>query len=298
MSYARMVKFDYCRLYYKVEKSNNAYQLFDIETFIQKIQIQNLELKIIDVYDGCKVRIEQFDYNMEKEVWSMRILRLRDANLSFIVKPDEEAKPIELGDDEYLGEDMTMLFDAKANIAMIQINRFAIGFTNLQKLIQKILDIEGLTIEIRPITKELDAQLIQRDYFKSIEIRFANLKGKDVDSIGGSLGSIMRTYREFNGGGGSFVVNLGRTRKNSLSKEKVRGFLSEIQQNKDVLSAAVLRAKNAEDTDIAIYNLFDNIFSALITFELAERTSLDYKYCVRKMIEKYIIDRNSILALV
>lgn len=297
MAYARMVKFDYCQMFYKIKRARNEYQLFDIETLIQKIRDQNLELKIIDIYEWCKVRIEQFNYDEEKEVWTMRILRLRDANLSFIVKPDEEAKPIELGDDEYLGEDMTMLFDVKNNVAMIQRNRFAIGFTNLQKMIQKILNIDGVLIEIRPITKELDASLIQRDYFKSIEIRFANLKDKDIDSIGGSLGRIMRAYKEFNGGGGSFSVNLGRTRKNSLAKEKVREFLNEIQQNKDVLNAAVLRAKDADDTDMAIYNLFDNIFSALITFELAERTSLDYRYCVRKMIEKYMTDRDSILGL-
>lgn len=297
MAYARMVKFDYCQMFYKIKMARNEYQLFDIETLIQKIRDQNLELKIIDVYEWCKVRIEQFNYDEEKEVWTMRILRLRDANLSFIVKPDEEAKPIELGDDEYLGEDMTMLFDVKNNVAMIQRNRFAIGFTNLQKMIQKILNIDGVLIEIRPITKELDATLIQRDYFKSVEIRFANLKDKDIDSIGGSLGSIMRAYKEFNGGGGSFTVNLGRTRKNSLAKEKVREFLNEIQQNKDVLNAAVLRAKDADDTDIAIYNLFDNIFSALITFELAERTSLDYGYCIRKMMEKYMADRDSILRL-
>lgn len=297
MAYARMVKFDYCQMFYKIKRARNEYQLFDIETLIQKIRDQNLELKIIDIHEWCKVRIEQFNYDEEKEVWTMRILRLRDANLSFIVKPDEEAKPIELGDDEYLGEDMTMLFDIKNNVAMIQRNRFAIGFTNLQKMIQKILNIDGVLIEIRPITKELDASLIQRDYFKSIEIRFANLKDKDIDSIGGSLGRIMRAYKEFNGGGGSFSVNLGRTRKNSLAKEKVREFLNEIQQNKDVLNAAVLRAKDADDTDMAIYNLFDNIFSALITFELAERTSLDYRYCVRKMIEKYMTDRDSILGL-
>lgn len=297
MSYARVIKFDYCRLYYKIKRTHTVYQLFDVEKLIQEIQDQDLNLQIIDVYDGCKVRIEHFDYNTEKEIWSMRILRLRDANLSFIVKPDEEAKPIELGDDEYLGEDMTMLFDIKNNVAMIQRNRFSIGFANLQRMMQKILNIDEILIDIRPITKELDVNVIQRDYFKSIEIRFANLKGKNIDSIGGSLGTIMRMYKEFDGGGGVFTVNLGRTKKKSLAKEKIRNFLCEIQDNKEVLNAAVLRAKDAEDADVAIYNLFDNIFSVLITFELAERTSLDYQYCVRKMIEKYSEDIDLILEL-
>lgn len=297
MSYTRMIKFDYCQLYFKIKKKEPVYKLFDIEALINEISKKELERKVIDIYEGCKVRIENFGYNTQNDAWTMRVLRLRDGNLSFVVKPDEEAKPIELGDDEYLGEDMTMLFDVKNNIAMIQRNRFALGFKNLQKLMQKILNIEGLLIDIRPITKIVDARTIQRDYFKSIEIRFANLRGKDIDSIGGALGTIIKTYKLLNGGGGSFVVNLGRTRRESLAKEPTRDLLDSIQQHRDVLNAAILRAKDADDNDVDIINLFDNIFSAFISFELAERTSLEYCYCIKKMMDKYTEDKDTILEL-
>jgi len=297
MSYTKLIKFDYCQLYYKIKRKNTVYQLFDIEVLINEISKRQLERKVIDIFDGFKVRIERFDYIENRKIWMMRILRLRDANLSFLVKPDEEAKPIELGDDEYLGEDMTMLFDVKNNVAMIQRNRFAVGFKNLQRMMQNIMQIEGILIDIRPITKVVDERTIQRDYFKSIELRFANLKRKDTDAIGGALGAIIKAYRSLNGGGGAFVVNLGRTKRETLAKEPTKELLDSIQQHKDVLNTAILRAKDAEDNDIDIINLFDNIFSAFISFELPERTSLDYDYCVRKMIEKYIEDLDCILDL-
>lgn len=297
MAYTRLIKFDYCQLYYCVKDTDKDFKLFDIELLIKEISEQQLERKAIEIYEGCKIRIEKFDFDEENCLWAMRILRLREDNLAYIVKPDEEAKPIELGEDEYLGEDMTMLFDVTNNIAMIQRNRYALGFTNLQKTIQKIMCINGLKIDIRPITKIVDARTIQRDYFRSIEVRFSNMKNKDINSIGGSLGTIMNAYKELDGGGGSFTVNLGRTRKNSLAKEPTRQFINDVLDNQELFSAAILRAKDAEDNDIDVINLLDNIYSAFIPYNIAERTSLNYEYCVRKMTEKFLEDVQSILAL-
>ena len=297
MSCTRLIKFDYCQLYYCVKNTDKDFKLFDIELLIKKICDQQLERKAIEIYEGCKIRIEKFDFDDKNTLWAMRILRLREDNLAFIVKPDEEAKPIELGEDEYLGEDMTMLFDITNNIAMIQRNRYALGFTNLQKAIQKIMSINGLKIDIRPITKIVDARTIQRDYFRSIEVRFSNLKNRDIDSIGGSLGMIMKTYKELDGGGGSFIVNLGRTRRNSLAKEPTRQLLSDVLDNQELFSAAILRVKDAEDNDIDIINLLDNIYSVFIPYNIAERTSLNYEYCVKKMTDKFLEDVESILTL-
>ena len=138
---------------------------------------------------------------------------------------------------------------------------------------------------------------IKKDYFKSIEIRFANLRDKDTDIVGGALGDIINAYKTFDGGGGSFVVNLGRTRKESLSKEPVKEFMQQISDNKDLFSAAVLKAKNAEDHDLDIINLFENVFSTYIWFEIAERTSLEYKICVKKMTEEYLKNKNQLLVV-
>lgn len=297
MSYNKLIKFDFCQLYFKILKKDKVFQLFNIEVLIKEISNQCLERKEIDVYEGFKVRIEKFDFDGENFLWRLRILRLRDNNLSFIVKPAEEAKPIELGDDEYLGEDMTMLFDVNNNVAMIQRNRFALGFNNLKKLFQKIMKDSAIKIDIRPVSKEVDIKKIQKDYFKSIELRFANIKVYDPDIVGGALGAIIRTYKILDGGGGSFTVNVGRTRKKSLAKESMRNFLDEISQNEDLFNAAILKAKDADDNDIDVINLFDNVYSVFISFELAERTSLSYKECVKKMTDKYIEHKDAILAL-
>lgn len=297
MSYLRTIKFDFCQMFCKTSRKQEEYALFDIELIIHEIEKQELVRQEVDVLEGLKVRIERFDYNAESHLWSLRIFRLRDENISYIVKKEEEAKPIELGDDEYIGEDMTMLFDIENNVAMIQRNRYAMGFKNLEKLVQKIIGKEKLKIEIRPISKELDPDKIRKDYFKSLEIRFANVQGKDIDSIGGSLGNIIKSYNGLGGYSGGFIVNLGRSRKESLAKEPVRELLCQISDHRDFLSGAVLRAKDQEADDVDIINLLDNVFSIFISFNIPKKTTLSYDYCTRKMTEKFVENRQLIKEL-
>ncbi|MED9903580.1 MAG: DUF6731 family protein [Lachnospiraceae bacterium] len=294
MSYSKLIKFDFCQLYIKTRKAKSRYSLFLIEHLIKEISDQNLELKEIDVYDGLKVRIEKLDFNKENSFWYLRVLRLRDSNLSFVVRPDEEAKPIELGDDEYLGEDLTMLFDIHNNVAMMQRNRHSMGITNLQKFIEKVIGKDEYKIEIRPISIECDVKKIEKDYFKSLELRFANLKGKDIENVGGSLGGIIRTYEKLGGGGCSFVVNLGRTKRETLAKEQVREMMDSITEHKDLFSAAILKARNAEDNDVDIINLFENVLSVYVWFTIEKRMSLDYQVCIDNMTKKYLENKGKI----
>lgn len=294
MSIMRMIKFDFCQIYKKTKRKKEPYKLYDIENLINEISTRELERKEIDIYDGCKIRVENFDFNKKYCVWSLRIMRMRDTNYPYVLKPDEEAKPLEIGDDEYLGEDMTMLFDVWNNVAMIQRNRYALGFKNLQKAFAKIINDESALFEIRPISREVDISKIKKDYFKSVEIKFANVKIRSKDAVGGALGSIIKTYNQLGGHGGGFMVNLGKSGKKSLAKEPTQKFLQEIVENQDLLNSAILRAKNAEDEDIDIYNLFANVYSVFIPFQLAEKMPLDYSYCVKKMLNKYLEEKDTI----
>lgn len=294
MSITRMIKFDFCQVYKKTKRKHELYQLYDIENLINAISTRDLERKEIDIYDGCKIRVEKFDFDKDYGVWSLRIMRMRDTNYPYVLKPDEEAKPLEIGDDEYLGEDMTMLFDIENNVAMIQRNRYALGFKNLQKAFAKIINDESALFEIRPISREVDINKIKKDYFKSVEIKFANVKFGSADAVGGALGSIIKAYIQLGGHGGGFMVNLGRSGKKSLAKEPTQKFLKQVVDNQDLLSSAILRAKNAEDEDIDIYNLFANVYSVFIPFQLAEKMPLDYSYCVRKMLNKYLEEKDTI----
>lgn len=298
MSITRMIKFDFCQVYKKTKRKHESYQLYDIESLINAISTRDLERKEIDIYDGCKIRVENFDFDEDYGVWSLRIMRMRDTNYPYVLKPDEEAKPLEIGDDEYLGEDMTMLFDIENNVAMIQRNRYALGFKNLQKAFAKIINDESALFEIRPISREVDINKIKKDYFKSVEIKFANVKFGNADAVGGALGSIIKAYIQLGGHGGGFMVNLGRSGKKSLAKEPTQNFLKQVVDNQDLLSSAILRAKNAEDEDIDIYNLFENVYSVFISFQLAEKMPLDYSYCVRKMLNKYLEEKDTIQSII
>ena len=44
-------------------------------------------------------------------LWKLWFLKLRDTNIPFKVKSNDVAEPISLDDDEYIGEDLLMIYD-------------------------------------------------------------------------------------------------------------------------------------------------------------------------------------------
>lgn len=298
MNYSRTIKFIFCQLFYKQKRkrNNNERSIFPLESFITELDNKNLEMKDVEVASGLKVRVQVFEFDEINNLWKLRILRLRDTNIGYIVKPDE-VKPIELGDDEYLGEDMTLLFDISNNVVMMQCNRFSLGVKNLERFFEKVMESYNIDITIEGISKEKDIYKIKRDYFKSLEIHFANVNNTDVQ--GGTLKEILNTYKNLDAGGGVILITLGRSRRKSLRKEKVRDLIEEIKNNKDsgVVSGAVLKTCNEIENEVDIINLFDNVYSVLITYSIAERVSLDFAYCVRKMIERYNEEKPGINSL-
>ena len=88
-------------------------------------------------------------------------MKLRDTNIPSIVKKEEEAKPLELEDDEYIGEDLVMIYDPKNQVAMIQSNRFAFSKGKLEKYLNKIWGVDEQKIVLLHISKKIDVAKIK-----------------------------------------------------------------------------------------------------------------------------------------
>ena len=71
---------------------------------------KGIEKKEIE-FDNVIARLEELEGDNENKIWKLRFMKLRDTNIPSIVKKEEEAKPIALDDDEYIGEDMLMIYD-------------------------------------------------------------------------------------------------------------------------------------------------------------------------------------------
>lgn len=115
--YTRNIKFQYFQIIIESEKQKFQFCFEDWAVYIDKEELvrKNLELK------GLKARIEVYENDKDNnKIWTMRFMKLRDTNIPSKVKENEIAIPVELADDEYIGEDVTFLYDEEYGIAMIQ----------------------------------------------------------------------------------------------------------------------------------------------------------------------------------
>lgn len=158
------------------------------------------------------------------------------------------------------------------------------------------MNIDKTRYIIKPISKILNLEDIRNDYFRSIEIKFANINTLS-DGDGSSLNDILKSYNNLGGTAGAFTVTLGRTKKKSLAKEPIRKLIKEITGNKEIISSAILKVKDEDDIEVDVINLFDNVYSILITFSIPPKTALNYEYCVNEMTEKFLYHKESIIKI-
>lgn len=288
MSSVRTIKF----LYYtvcisKLEECGRTDPVhFDFESWIYKADELSIEKKTVE-FDDIKIRLEKFVGDKNSGIWKLRFMKLRDTNIPSLVKEVEEAKPLELEDDEYIGEDLLMIYDSNNQVAMLQCNRFALGKGKLEKYLTRIWDIENENIILCPISKSVDARKLKKKNYRRLMLRFENIHS--IEDNHRPFGKIVNSYNEMGGITGEVIISLGRSKKgeSGLSQEQVPEMMNDIYENQDMISAAVLKVKDDDSTEVEVVNLFDNSLNSYVDFKLEKRMALDFDYATRLMIQEY-----------
>ena len=83
-----------------------------------------------------------------------------------------------------------------------------------------------------------------------------------------------------------------------MNQQEVPILLDDIYANQDIVSDAVLKVKDDDDTtDIDVVDLFNYSVVEYIKFRMEERTTLEFDYATRLMVEKYNARKKEINAL-
>lgn len=137
MEYKRTIQFRYFRVLCKEKGNDNKWgplKIYDLVKWIAKIDADQ-KLKKSIKFGNTLARIECFSHSEDDDFWGIHLIKLRDTNIPTKVKENEASEPVELEDDEYLGEDITLLYEKCSSILMVQMNRFSLGITKLTEFI-------------------------------------------------------------------------------------------------------------------------------------------------------------------
>lgn len=283
----RNIKFRYYKLEQQHKEKNRWHSdgAFDFIAWLDKVENNNLLTTTVKLND-TKARVEKIKYYEQNQLWVLRFMKLRDENIPTIAKENNEAEDIPLSDDEYIGEDVYVLYDECNKIAMVQSNRFSLGTERLAEYMNKTLNNDNkIRVKMKPIMKEVNIGKLKGKKYKTIELGFANIIS-DVPASKSSLSSIMNTYRKFHGVSGRISISLGRTKGDTLNIVEIENLLKEVPEYDNIVSAKI-RIKDDDSEHMEWVDLFDNLMQEVIPFHISKRSSIGFDYAANNMIDYY-----------
>jgi hypothetical protein len=300
MAITRKVKFEYFEVVSKLKDDldQSPDRLFDFQRWIDKAEKLSLEGRTFDYYSE-RARLEKFSYYDDDCYWLLNFVRLRETNIPLRGKIDQEVEPIELEDDEFIGEDVSMLYDPKLNVVMLQRNIHSLGPSGIEKYINLLWNSEKEEIYLRPIyypnsfDKAMEAKI-----YRKIMVRFAQLPN-DINNLDDSpIKSIIQGFGEFKGMIGEITISMGQAKKENLHRETVYKTLEVIGKNKEIFKKVQLTYKEDEEKEVEILDLFDDKLYDYLIFYLENRQSLACEYVFDNIINRYNEKKKLIINLV
>lgn len=288
MSYKRTIKFHYyqlkCKHYDRQSKKWGEPELFDFVNWLDIIDDHKLLTQTICI-DNFLCSIDKINYDQSSGLWVLRLMKLRD--IPSKVKENQAAEAIKLEDDEYIGEDVYMVYDRDSGILMLQSNRFSLNYLKVEQLIEYINNDKYTNIYLVPILNHFSNENNSKRY-RSLEISFANLSTwDDRGDNKKSLASIINPIRNMGGVVGRITISLGHVKTDSLRKSEVNALVTDIQKNKRYINIARLKVKDDDEPGMDIIDLFDNAFHDFIEFTLQNRQTLDFERAVGAIIGSF-----------
>lgn len=296
MKYKRTIRFQYYQIKYicEDELQNPKYKLFNLPKWIKMMEDNDMIKKAIE-HNGLTARIEKCMFNPTSKLYGIHLMKLRDTNIPSKVKDLEEASAIELEEDEYIGEDLFMLYDDEKNISMIQQNRMSMGISRVEEFIEGTYNKysgaqKKISINIAPILSDLSREKLKKGQYRMLELSFDNINGYHMHGEKRALSELLNPFKKFGGISGNIKIGLSRTKYSTLNKDKVNELVDELNSNKRYVRSAKIKIKEQDDSDIEIIDLFDDVVHDFIEFSINVRSSLTYEAAIYKM-ELYYKER-------
>lgn len=299
MGYKRIIRFQYYQLLMdemqNKKKVQNKSKIFNFAEWVDMVTKQKLIRKPID-FNNAKARIEHVKFSKNYDVWCLQLMKLRDTNVPAKAKDFEEAQTIELDDNEYIGEDLYMIYDAKKGIAMIQQNKNSLGVSRVEEFLQHTYNLfwgtdHNKKISIEPIVGAEGMAKLSKGSIRYIELSLANLNSY-TPAEKTPLSEMINQMKTYQGVAGKVMISIGRGKGETLDRKKAQELAKEAREaseesNKRLVRGAKIKIKEEEDADVEIVDLLEDVCHDFIEFDLNKRERLDYNVVTSRMCTKY-----------
>lgn len=275
--------------YYRYEITNEQNEVdFDFAKLFADVKGKNLSERIYEV-DNHRVRIEKI--RQDGDYWLLNILRFREGDISKTAKLDEAAVELALDEDEYLSEDMTVIYNKSVNIFQIQRNRLCFTPSQIAKLFSSIisqeLKLDGIRCNLMAVLRNnLDEELKRKNSCKKLIFKISDWKTPEQQFGNDSMYHIASVGKEFEAVEVEVSISVGRSRKKVLNSAVVNKFINMFRSSdqNDVNVMKAVASLGSEDAKYEQFDLLSNKLNNIIELEIEKRRSISFEKLSKKML--------------
>jgi hypothetical protein len=295
MSY-RKVRFEYYQVVFRTTQDKKAQRdrLFDLLLWMTEAKKKSLEGRTFN-YRSEQARLENAVWDDELGFSFLHFVRLRDTNIPSFAKSTSQVEPFELEDDEYIGEEVSALYDENNHVLMLQRNKYSLGPDGIEEYLNLLWGKDEETIYLRPICPPNAFELARKaSEFRKINIRFADLKKTNNNNLASKLKSPMKkiisSFDDYEGINAQVIITVGNVKGSSLDEETIKDTLDDIQENPGLFSKAEIAKKDDDDARVELVDLFDHKAHDFGTFRMEKRSTLSHQAIAKEMWTIYSVN--------
>ncbi|MBC1934876.1 hypothetical protein HCA69_00770 [Listeria grandensis] len=252
----RTVNFEFYRVCALEEDGSEVY--YDLFGLLDYIKEKDLSKRSIG-YSGETARLDSIYLEEVRpyKLFQMHFCRLRDDVPAKANILSDELEDINLDENEYVAEDINLLYDNDLNILMVQRNMHSLSPSGvefyLNSFLDKMIADNKMTIYLKPI---IDTQAIKKskksETFRKLTLRTDN--GSLNKLIQGPYAKAFDDLKDLGGTTIEIIIS-SRSKKSKLNKDEVLRIIETIENDKEAFSKAELTGKRTEGSKIEKFDL-------------------------------------------
>lgn len=286
MPTCKKVKFQYAVLVY--EDEHGIEHTFDFETWLDTMKAVPYEKRVRRVHTNF-MRLENSQSKDERDgLIGLNFLRLRDNNIPMRVPVKDAAEDLDIGDDEYVGEGLHIVYDTNTCYFMIQINRFSVSLNSIAAYINQTNPNIDQVVYFKSFHKNMDPANLKFGRYKMIEIGLANVGEIERTGPMGLIGKAIDAAQDYEGHSVKICISVGKMRKKTLKNSAIEETLKTIPELRDVISTAKLTYCEGDMEKGEELNLLDLLEYSILSLEIKDRKPLEFEYTIKNMKQEYL----------
>lgn len=284
VTYKRHICFHYYKVVLEEDRNGEWVNVgdFNIADWLADIEDNHLLKQEVALSD-CMACIEKIELEQNEDIYSMRFHKLRDTNIPSKFKRGQDAETIPLEDDEYIAEEMNILYDRRIGVCMVQQNRMSLGTARIAEWMAKEYG-KQYRVNFLPISNYEPTQRFRGKQIRAIDVTFANMEQQNGNIAFSDLLDGVRPLRACTG---HLILSVGHSRSKELDNVASIDLIEQLRGHTDIVSGARVKIRDDDKGRIELVDLFDEVLHDFIEFEIESKVGLDFATEKYQMLRQY-----------